>query len=167
MTTKSPEKLRMLVQQRIADAKQRLGGVCISCGTTENLQFHHRPGTIKRFNISQSSDRSQATFDAEIVKCDLLCGSCHITHHNTSEPKKTTFEHGTLTGYTHYKCRCDACKAANTEYNKQYYVQHHEAKPKPAIPEHGTHGRYYNHGCRCDLCKAAGHAYYLSRRVAK
>lgn len=28
-------------------------------------------------------------------------------------------KHGTLTGYNHYKCRCDHCKAAMAEYRRK------------------------------------------------
>ena len=29
--------------------------------------------------------------------------------------------HGTLTGYTDYLCRCDACKQANADYMRSYW----------------------------------------------
>lgn len=31
--------------------------------------------------------------------------------------------HGTINGYQHYKCRCEACRLAKREYRKKYYVE--------------------------------------------
>lgn len=60
--------------------------------------------------------------------------------------------HGTISSYKHYKCRCDACKAAIVEYEKARLQKPKFVYPKPL--EHGTSNAYTYHGCRCDICKA-------------
>jgi hypothetical protein len=32
----------------------------------------------------------------------------------------TEIPHGTVTGYSHHKCRCDACRSAQTEAMRKY-----------------------------------------------
>lgn len=61
--------------------------------------------------------------------------------------------HGTVSGYSYHKCRCDECKAAN----RAYRLGRREAvygPPRPPRPVHGTLYRY-KRGCRCEECKAA------------
>jgi hypothetical protein len=41
------------------------------------MDFDHRPGTIKSFNISMSWGRSLDVLLAEIAKCDIVCSNCH------------------------------------------------------------------------------------------
>jgi hypothetical protein len=59
---------------------------CLDCGEPDPivLEFDHRPGTIKRFNVSEgiNSRYSMQTMLAEIAKCDIRCANCHrrITH---------------------------------------------------------------------------------------
>lgn len=46
-------------------------------------------------------------------------------------------------------CRCEPCRAANREYNRQY---RHRAPRPPAL--HGTRSKYQK-GCRCQECTEA------------
>lgn len=53
---------------------------CIECGVSDPrcLQFAHRPGTTKHFNICDT--RTIPSMDrllAEIAKCDVKCANCH------------------------------------------------------------------------------------------
>lgn len=64
-----------------------LGGECSECGYNANLMalvFHHRNPAEKVFEINAHylANRSQASIDAEVAKCDLLCSNCHLEHHN-------------------------------------------------------------------------------------
>ena len=54
---------------------EMLGGKCVSCGTTENLQFDHIDPTTKSFSIGKRY-RCKDVFE-EIKKCQLLCCDCH------------------------------------------------------------------------------------------
>lgn len=74
--------------------KDYLGGKCMSCGSTENLQFDHRDRSTKKFNIAREVCMAWDRLTEEADKCDLLCKSCHIIKtraHNDA--------HETLKGY--------------------------------------------------------------------
>jgi ribosomal protein L37AE/L43A len=59
---------------------------CVDCGEDDQvvLEFDHRPGETKRFNIGDAARRcfSVASVEAEIAKCDIRCANCHrrMTH---------------------------------------------------------------------------------------
>ena len=67
-----------VTQQRAALIKLERG--CIDCGynaAKEALDFDHRPGTVKVFQIAQASGRTWTTVLEEIAKCDVVCANCH------------------------------------------------------------------------------------------
>jgi predicted HNH restriction endonuclease len=42
------------------------------------MDFDHRPGETKAFEISQMLGKvSMETLEAEIAKCDIVCANCH------------------------------------------------------------------------------------------
>jgi hypothetical protein len=56
---------------------------CIDCGRKDGrLDFDHRPGQVKLFNIGPDVNRSWAVLMAEIAKCDVRCASCHARRHD-------------------------------------------------------------------------------------
>ncbi len=55
---------------------------CVDCGRLLPaivLEFDHRPGTVKRFNLGDQHARKHGlrAIEAEIAKCDVLCPTCH------------------------------------------------------------------------------------------
>lgn len=76
------------------------------------------------------------------AKAAVRCASC-------ARFDQTVTEHGTHAMYESHGCRCDVCRAANTER-----VRHWRATTTAPIP-HGTANGYRNYGCRCDDCRAA------------
>ncbi len=60
------------------------GKPCLDCGGSFPhyvLDFDHRPGEEKKYNVGSVHTRS--ALQAEIAKCDLVCSNCHrIRHHN-------------------------------------------------------------------------------------
>jgi hypothetical protein len=54
---------------------------CVECGETDilTLEFDHREGVDKYDNVMSMVAKSQSieTIQAEMDKCDVLCGSCH------------------------------------------------------------------------------------------
>lgn len=63
--------------ERLAMAVERLGGKCVRCGSTENLEFDHIiPGSRLR-KVSEATNWSMERFLAEVDKCQLLCGPHH------------------------------------------------------------------------------------------
>lgn len=62
--------------------------------------------------------------------------------------------HGTENGYSHYKCRCNLCRSANTKAYLKWKKSIYGTIPKI----HGTTS-YSTYGCRCEICSVA-HAKY-------
>jgi hypothetical protein len=61
---------------------EEAGGRCAICGYArcqEALHFHHLDPSLKEFHIGQRGhSRSLARSRAEVQKCILLCGNCHV-----------------------------------------------------------------------------------------
>jgi hypothetical protein len=91
--------------------RNRLGGRCIRCGATDDLNFHHRDPSEKSFTISRLWSMRDEIIETELAKCDLLCRECHKKHH---ESKAT---HGEVRRYWR-GCRCGPCKEAARSYNR-------------------------------------------------
>lgn len=43
------------------------------------------------------------------------------------QPRNSGLTHGTLSGYKNHKCRCDNCKEANNNYQKEYFARRRSA----------------------------------------
>ncbi len=55
---------------------------CADCGrrwAAIVMEYDHRPGTVKRFNLGDPRARKHGlkAVLAEIAKCDVLCPTCH------------------------------------------------------------------------------------------
>lgn len=77
--------------------------------------------------------------------------------------------HGTITGYTYHRCRCEPCTGAMRRYTRArraFRRAHPEQFPVP----HGTVIGYKDYRCRCPECTEAGRAdahRYSARRQAR
>lgn len=67
--------------------------------------------------------------------------------------------HGTSSGYSRHRCRCDACRA----WSREHYAAQRYREAAGLIREkgwqHGTWSGYNNHGCRCTRCLVASHVH--------
>ena len=90
-----------------------LGGVCVKCGATENLEFDHIDPATKSFDIGKNWSRSEKVIIAELAKCQLLCNSCH----NKKSGDALAVPHG---GGKCGKrgCKCTPCRLRKNEYLK-------------------------------------------------
>ena len=105
--------------RRMAEAKESLGGMCVFCGSTENLEIDHIDPTTKLFTLgSKLASVSETKYLIEIVKCQLLCHVCHMSK-SISEAGKQRKAHGRYTMYRQ-GCRCDECKKANNDYQREW-----------------------------------------------
>ena len=124
--------MRAYRQARMEYARSKLGGKCARCGGTEQLEFDHIDRATKTKPLTCLLHASQAVFDAELAKCQLLCVECHKvkTKENREyrEHEPGPIKHGTLWAYDGRKCRCDACKAAKKNARKG--AQRWDAAPK-------------------------------------
>ncbi len=55
-----------------------LGGKCVKCGTTHNLQFDHIKREGKKYEISTKLTNKWDNIKEELDKCQLLCAPCHL-----------------------------------------------------------------------------------------
>lgn len=91
-----------------------LGGKCVRCGTTSNLQIDHIDPRTKSFEVNHVQSHSWTAVAEELGKCQLLC----VPHHKMKTLSErgqspATGVHGTVSGYRY--CgppKCGACKEA-------------------------------------------------------
>jgi Fe-S cluster assembly iron-binding protein IscA len=79
--------------------------------------------------------------------------------------------HGTEYTYKYYGCRCDLCKAANTQAMAERRSRVRlTVDLNSADIIHGTTNTYRYYGCRCDKCKEAHriscNTYYTNKKAA-
>lgn len=109
-----------------AYAIEKLGGKCVICGATTDLQIDHIYRADKNFAVSQWWSSSRAKMDAELAKCQLLCRDCHKAKTLWEVGQKAAITtHGTLSAYRY--CKCRICRKAYSDYYKEYQ---NRKKPK-------------------------------------
>ena len=55
---------------------------CLDCGGSFPvcaMDFDHRPGTVKKYNVGSmfAHHYSRELIESELAKCDLVCANCH------------------------------------------------------------------------------------------
>lgn len=55
-----------------------LGGKCVQCGKTDELEFDHIDPSTKVMTIARASSRNEEFFWKEVDKCQLLCKTHYI-----------------------------------------------------------------------------------------
>lgn len=96
----------------------RLGGVCVDCGTDRNLEFDHVDPAQKEFDVSSNWSINLEDLLSEIDKCVLRCKPCHEI--KTRFVDGISSKHGTLSMSKHHKCKCDLCRNAYNAYMREY-----------------------------------------------
>lgn len=128
--------VRRKLKQR---AVEYLGGKCRRCSydkCSAAMDFHHRDPTQKEFRIASGHTRKWEFIRAELDKCDLLCSNCHRELHAALDERERVKKeaevrsqvparqrgvpHGTKSGYSYHKCRCDLCRAASTSAKRSW-----------------------------------------------
>lgn len=127
-----------------------LGGKCVKCGATDDLEIDHIDPSKKSFHISQRL--SLRTQKEEIDKCQLLCEKHHI---EKTVAEKKPFTHGTIYAFMKAKCVCALCVGAKDKWNANRRVVRGGKRGPYKQAEHGSDSMYGYHGCRCDTCRLA------------
>lgn len=103
--------------KRKAELFQLLGGKCSKCGSKNNLQFDHIDPKTKSYHVLDQNHLFDQNIQSEIDKCQLLCKDCHKQKTKDGwEYALPESSHGSLWRYKKYKCRCDKCKKALSDY---------------------------------------------------
>lgn len=106
---------------------ERLGGVCVKCQSSEDLQLDHIDSKQKLFNIAKFFSYKLDIVLPEVDKCQLLCKPCHLEKTLVDKghlPAKGT--HGTLASYRY--CKCSLCKEVWNAWHSMYKKRRREAK---------------------------------------
>lgn len=104
---------RKWLAARRAKGVEMLGGACIQCGVDEDLEIDHIDPGLKDISLKRDDtrgfnwSRSWDWIEKELVKCQLLCRSCHETKNLLAYPERI---HGTSAMWHRGKCRCPACR---------------------------------------------------------
>ena len=92
-------------------------GPCARCGSDLDMEVDHIDPSDKLYNPSIIWSWSRERRDAELAKCQVLCGECH--QKKTNEERHRT-SHGTGQMYQAYRCRCDLCRAWKIQECREY-----------------------------------------------
>ena len=106
-------------QRRRAQLIDLLGGVCVRCGASEDLEFDHIDPETKRFAVGSCMSRAWAELVEEALKCQLLCPTCHREKgiEDRPEPAHSYYR------YWYYGCRCAVCRAASAAKSARLRAQ--------------------------------------------
>ena len=89
----------------------RLGGKCVDCDGSEDLEFDHVDPKTKSFNVGEIILHGDDKVLAEMTKCVLRCKSCHKVR---SDVQQSVGHGGGLTGVKN--CRCELCGPLKNQY---------------------------------------------------
>src|SRR6185369_5074998 len=106
-------------RKRRAFAIEYLGGKCVVCGTTEDLEIDHIDKKTKSFQITQKWSVRLETYKRELDKCQLLCHVHHVEKSNQENDWGGQYgpsDHGSLAFYKNRGCRCSLCRKAYSEH---------------------------------------------------
>lgn len=109
---KKREYQRNWMRKRREAAVEYLGGLCVKCGSSEELEFDHEDPSKKEFNVNSLLSRRWEVQKLELDKCQLLCNTCHL---DKTVSARNTPQHGTESRYTakgELRCRCVECREA-------------------------------------------------------
>lgn len=98
-------------ERLLAECKDALGNKCLRCGSSNNLQFHHRDPDSKEFEVSKARSVSAERLKTELEKCDLLCAECHRNVHAAKHGSWRKYQNG---------CRCDECRLSHNLRLRDY-----------------------------------------------
>ena len=111
---------------------EMLGGKCVRCGATEDLEFDHIDPSAKVFGVCASlSHKAWDVLVEEAAKCQLLCKPCHVAKGAEDRPEP---KHGTYYVYWYWNCRCELCKAANAAKSAALAAKKQQRTTGPTLP---------------------------------
>lgn len=94
---------------------EKLGGTCVDCGTTSNLEFDHVHPFGKRYPVSAIMLHSKEKRENELAKCVLRCNECHK---GKTSAQRSVPHGGGASGKS--GCKCRLCKDKKNEYMRNW-----------------------------------------------
>ena len=74
-------------QARRARLIEMLGGKCVRCEATENVEFDHIDPSTKVFAVCSALDKAWDVLVEEASKTQLLCKPCHVAKGAEDRPE--------------------------------------------------------------------------------
>ena len=109
--------------ERRAESYRILGGLCVVCETTEDLQIDHIDPALKTLEIGKLWSVAKAKYLKELEVCQLLCGE----HHREKTSREQSVEHGGgVSGKRN--CPCDPCRVKKAVYNANWRAANGRSK---------------------------------------
>lgn len=102
---------------RREEAIRKLGGKCIDCGTSDDLEFDHADSQTKEHDLAKIWSYKQEKFDAELSKCVIRCHVCHVEKSRQYDWHRVDHGGG-MTGKR--GCKCEPCRKRKAEYSRNY-----------------------------------------------
>ena len=100
---------------RREESKRILGGKCIECGDTQNLEIDHIDRAEKKIDVAKLWSISRNRYLEELHKCQLPCRE----HHQQKTSGEVSVKHGGgKTGKRN--CQCDLCRPVKNAYMRQW-----------------------------------------------
>lgn len=100
--------------RRRSDSIEKLGGKCVVCGTTDNLEIDHIDRSTKTMAISGLWSCNIQRYEAELKLCQLLCEQ----HHKEKTSRENSVDHGGgKTGKRN--CYCELCAPLKRAYARE------------------------------------------------
>ena len=118
-------------QARRARLIEMLGGECVRCGATEDLEFDHVDPSTKVFAVCAGLSRAWDVLVEEASKTQLLCKPCHMAKGAEDRPD---LKHGAYYVYWYWNCRCDPCRAANARKSAALRAKRRDMLPATSEP---------------------------------
>lgn len=132
MTSTYNQELLELYHTRRKQAIEYLGSECSICGSVYELEIDHKDWKTKEINLGKDWYQFDKWWEEIITKCQLLCRTHHqektILDLKEQNTKDRSLCHGTVSQYTRYKCRCDECRKAYSQYKKEYRLRNGETQ---------------------------------------
>lgn len=124
MPYKDKETQRKFQRLRVARIRKEwmsANGPCVKCGSDDRLEVDHIVGELKVSHRVWSW--SEVRRSAELSKCQVLCHECHLKKSRVSGQQPPARQHGNRLKYEVDGCRCALCRAAHTEFQRNWRKQ--------------------------------------------
>ena len=109
------------LQDRRSTWIESQGGVCVKCGSTNDLEVDHIDPSLKTMNPRSIWSRTSDIRTKELNNCQVLCSLCHKD--KTKVEQSTPIIHGSYNRGYKKGCNCTDCRNSIAPYWREYRKQ--------------------------------------------